>query len=199
MKNILFITLVSVLLFSCKEKETEEPQQEPPAETTAEYNKESVTERGMQYAQATQQLLAQNLLKAIGDEGTLHAVEFCNIEAMPLTRQMEEEHNAYIRRVSDRNRNPQNEASEQELDYIEHFKEQVATGKSPEPIVITENGRTRFYSPILTNKMCLQCHGQPEQMQPEVIKKLQDLYPNDKAVGYSENEVRGLWSIEFEE
>lgn len=199
MKSILLIILFSVLLFSCKEKETEKTEQETPSGTTAEYNKESVTERGMQYAQATQQLLAQNLLKAIADEGTLHAIEFCNVEALPLTRQMEEEHNAFIRRVSDRNRNTKNEASEQELDYIEHFKEQVATGKSPEPIVITENGRSRFYSPILTNKMCLQCHGKPEQMQSEVIKKLQDLYPTDKAVGYAENEVRGLWSIEFEE
>jgi hypothetical protein len=199
MKKIMFIIFFSVLLISCKEKESEKSKQEAPEETSAEYNKESVAERGMQYAQSTQQLLAQNLLKAIGDKGTLHAVEFCNIEAMPLTRKMEEEHNAYIRRVSDRNRNPENEASEQELDYIEHFKEQVATGKKTEPIVITENERSRFYSPILTNKMCLQCHGQPAQMQPEVIKKLQDLYPNDKAVGYSENEVRGLWSIEFED
>lgn len=199
MKTFLLIALFSVLLFSCKDKDTRGPEHETSTETTAEYNKEAVAERGMQYAQATQQLLAQNLVKAIGEKGTLYAVEFCNIEAMPLTRKMEEEHNAFIRRVSDRNRNAKNEASEQELDYIEHFKEQIATGKDPEPIVITENGRSRFYSPIITNKMCLQCHGKPEQMQPEVIKKLQDLYPNDKAVGYSENEVRGLWSIEFEE
>ncbi|MCM4159836.1 DUF3365 domain-containing protein [Antarcticibacterium flavum] len=199
MKNFLLICLFSALLFSCREKETTNPEPEPAAENTTEFNKEDVAEKGMKYAQTTQQLLAQNLLKAIGDKGTLHAVEFCNVEAMPLTRKMEEEHNAYIRRVSDRNRNEKNEASEQELDYIEHFKEQIATGKDPEPIVITENGRSRFYATILTNKMCLQCHGKPEQMKPEVIKKLQDLYPNDKAIGYSENEVRGMWSIEFEE
>jgi hypothetical protein len=28
---------------------------------------------------------------------------------------------------------------------------------------------------------------------------LQELYPDDKAIGYGENEVRGIWSIAFEE
>lgn len=44
--------------------------------------------------------------------------------------------------------------------------------------------------------MCLQCHG--KLMNPEVLKKIKELYPKDKAVGYSENEVRGIWSIDLD-
>jgi hypothetical protein len=43
--------------------------------------------------------------------------------------------------------------------------------------------------------MCLQCHG--KQVEPEVAKQILKLYPKDLALGYSENEVRGIWSITF--
>jgi hypothetical protein len=45
--------------------------------------------------------------------------------------------------------------------------------------------------------MCLQCHGKSEQIKPEVRAKTLQLYPKDLAIGYSENEVRGIWSITF--
>ena len=33
-----------------------------------------------------------------------------------------------------------------------------------------ENGQVRFYFPITTNTMCLQCHGKPEeQIQPAAM------------------------------
>lgn len=46
--------------------------------------------------------------------------------------------------------------------------------------------------------MCLQCHGTPENINPEVRVKTLKLYPKDLAVGYSENQVRGIWSITFD-
>lgn len=46
--------------------------------------------------------------------------------------------------------------------------------------------------------MCLQCHGKPaEQINPATLKKLSELYPADKAVGYDIDQVRGIWSIQF--
>lgn len=185
-RSFLLLSLI-VLLFSCKnKKETSQPLK---AETTAKI--------GLEYAQATQQLLGQNLNKAIEEKGVLHALEFCNEQALPLTQKMEKEHNAVIKRVSDRNRNPGNTANNEELYYIESFRKQIAEGEDPEPVLVSSEGKTRFYYPIITNKMCLQCHGKPEEMQPEVLQKIKLLYPRDKALGYSENEVRGIWSIQY--
>lgn len=55
-----------------------------------------------------------------------------------------------------------------------------------------------YYKPILTAMpACLQCHGNEEQIEPETWKKIQALYPEDKATGYGLNELRGMWKIEF--
>ena len=43
------------------------------------------------------------------------ALEFCNVNAIPLTKQLEDQHNVMIKRVSDKNRNPDNVANVAEL------------------------------------------------------------------------------------
>jgi hypothetical protein len=46
--------------------------------------------------------------------------------------------------------------------------------------------------------MCLQCHGKIEtNIKPDILKSLTLLYPEDKAKGYSENQVRGIWNVSF--
>tara|TARA_R110002072_G_scaffold287464_3_gene453117 strand:+ start:20348 stop:21271 length:924 start_codon:yes stop_codon:yes gene_type:complete len=158
---------------------------------------EQKAEMGLEYALSTKQLLGQNLMGAIQKEGTLHALEFCNVEAIPLTKQMEEKHGAVIKRVSDKNRNPNNAANEEEQYYINYFQKQIAEGKDPKPVVLPEGNNTRFYYPIVTNSMCLQCHGKPEKIDINVLQQIRLLYPNDLATGYEENEVRGIWSIVY--
>ncbi|WP_232778373.1 c-type heme family protein [Salegentibacter sediminis] len=158
----------------------------------------TLAKTGMEIAQATQQQLGKNLKKALKEGGPLHALEFCNVEAIPLTAQMEKEHNAVIKRVSDKNRNPANAANKEEKYYITHFKQAIRNGREPAPVVIPKGEKNKFYYPIVTNKMCLQCHGKPEEMKPEVLQKIKELYPEDRALGYSENEVRGIWSIKLE-
>ena len=154
-------------------------------------------EIGLEYALETKELLGQNLMGAIQKKGTLHALEFCNVEAIPITRKMEEKHGAAIKRVSDRNRNLNNAANEEEQYYIGYFQEQIDKGLDPSPVVLPRANKTRFYYPIVTNSMCLQCHGKPEKINTEVLKQIKILYPNDLATGYDENQVRGIWSIEF--
>jgi len=154
---------------------------------------------GMQYALAAKGALGKNLMKAIQEKGTLGALEFCNVKALPLTDSIAQLKNAQIKRVSDKPRNLGNTANEEELGYITYFKGIIASGTEPKPILKEENDKVNFYFPITTNAMCLQCHGTPnEQVQPATMAKLQDLYPSDKALGYDTNEVRGIWAITFE-
>ncbi len=48
--------------------------------------------------------------------------------------------------------------------------------------------------------MCLQCHGQPKtDISGLNFKTIKNLYLNDKVIGYSENEVRGIWHVTFDE
>lgn len=158
----------------------------------------TVEEIGLEYALATKELLGKNLMGTIQSKGTIEALVFCNVEAMPLTQSMSSKYNATIKRVSDKNRNPNNKANAEELMYLEKFKQDVAAKIDPKPVVIEKGDKMQFYYPIPTNSMCLQCHGKPENIKPEVAMKIKSLYPNDLATGYSENEVRGIWSISFD-
>jgi cytochrome c553 len=154
------------------------------------------SEIGLEYALETKKLLGKNLMGAIQKEGTLAALKFCNIQAMPLTDSMSAQYNAVIKRVSDRNRNPNNKANAEELYYIDYYKNQLAHQQEIKPVTLEKSGKIQFYYPIETNSMCLQCHG--TQIKSEVSKQILKLYPNDLAVGYKENEVRGIWSITFD-
>ncbi|SNY95304.1 c-type heme family protein [Flagellimonas pacifica] len=156
-------------------------------------------EIGLKYALGTKKVLGKNLMGTIQTKGVDAALAFCNERAYTLTDSMSVHFNAKIKRVSDKPRNSKNKANKTELGYIEAFKEQVANGNSIEPVVVENNDQIDFYYPIVTNNMCLKCHGTPEKtIGKEVMKSLSRLYPNDKATGYNVNEVRGIWSIIFE-
>ena len=158
----------------------------------------SYEEIGLEYALATKKLLGENLMQTIQKQGTLEALAFCNIQAMPLTDSMSTKYNASIKRVSDKNRNPNNKANAEELVYIEQFKKVLAAKEEPKPVIVDKGEKVQFYYPIPTNTMCLQCHGKPKDIKPEVRAKTLKLYPKDIAIGYGENEVRGIWSITFD-
>ncbi|MBU2940459.1 DUF3365 domain-containing protein [Lacinutrix sp. C3R15] len=156
-------------------------------------------ERGLKYALSTKAVLGKNLMGTIQKKGTLEALAFCNEKAYPLTDSMSVVHQATIKRVSDKPRNQNNKANNKELAYINSFKKDIKNNMEPKPIVDQLDNKVHVYYPITTNAMCLQCHGKPEQdITKPTLSKLTSLYPQDKATGYTINEVRGIWSITFD-
>ena len=156
-------------------------------------------EVGMSYALSTKKVLGEHLMGTIQKEGAPAAVAFCNERAYPLTDSMALNFKAKIKRVSDKPRNPKNQANNQELTHIETFKKVVASSEEIKPIVEDLGEQVQFYAPILTNDMCLKCHGSLEDnVSLEVQNLLHQKYPNDQATGYGINEVRGIWSITFD-
>lgn len=155
-------------------------------------------EIGLKYALSTKAELGKNLMGAIQKKGVEGAVTFCNEQAYSITDSMSRIHNANIKRVSDKPRNQNNRANSIESEYIETFKEIVANQKEINPIIEEEEDVVNFYYPITTNSMCLQCHGTlDKELKSETYNTIKGLYPNDKAIGYDVNEVRGIWSISF--
>jgi mono/diheme cytochrome c family protein len=149
---------------------------------------------GMKFALQTKKALGKNLMKAINDGGSAYAVQFCNTRALPITDSMATELGVQIRRVSDKARNPDNQANETELDIIRKMKMSLAE---------TGNAHGQYdsisrigYYPIMTNALCTQCHGTEQDINEETRQILSKLYPNDKATGYTENQLRGIWVVE---
>jgi len=155
-------------------------------------------ERGLKYALATKAELGKKLSGTIEKKGTREALEFCNKKAYSLTDSMALVHNATIKRVSDKARNKYNKANVNELKYINTFKTIIAKKEEPQPIIVETNSLVHFYYPITTNALCLQCHGEPEkEINSRTLQSIKVLYPEDEAIGYGINEVRGIWSITF--
>ncbi|WP_332019377.1 Tll0287-like domain-containing protein [Kaistella sp.] len=144
------------------------------------------------YAVEAQQLLGSQLKQKIAEGGPENALEFCNINAIPLTDSISKKYDVRIKRVSDQYRNPNNAANPSELAVITTYKAMLAAGKKPEGLL--KDGY--YYSPIVTNAMCLQCHGTPgKDLAEKTHQKIKSLYPQDKATGYGVDELRGIFSI----
>lgn len=156
-------------------------------------------EKGQKLAMQTKGVLGKNLLNAINVKGTEGALEFCATRAIPLTDSMAVALKASIKRVSDKNRNPANAANETEAAYIAEAKALLKKGEKPKPRLQEIGGKQVGYYPIMTDKMCLQCHGQPNQeILPRTLERIAKRYPTDKATGYSVDEVRGIWVVEMQ-
>ena len=159
---------------------------------------QSDLERGKSYAMQTKSVLGKNLLGAIKTKGTEGALAFCNTRAYPLTDSMAQVLDVHIKRVSDRPRNPQNQANETELAYIETTKSQLEAGEKPKPKLLDLKAKVVGYYPIITNKMCMQCHGKSgEEIKPGTLTRLAELYPDDQAQNYGINELRGIWVVKM--
>jgi mono/diheme cytochrome c family protein len=153
-------------------------------------------QRGLDIALATKSVLGKTLLQAIKTKGTTGALEFCNERAVVISDSMSAILKADVKRVSDRNRNPNNAANTEEMSYIEDALAQIhETGKA-KPATVDKGDRVIGYYPIMTNGMCLQCHGDKgSDMEPETQVRLSQLYPDDRATGYSVDQLRGIWVI----
>ncbi|NND94970.1 MAG: DUF3365 domain-containing protein [Flavobacteriales bacterium] len=155
-------------------------------------------ESGLNFAMKTKAILGKNLMGQINKNGTASAVEFCNGKAIHLTDSMAMEQGVAIRRVSDKARNHLNQADEYQLGILSAMKSQLSNDESISPLIRETEISAIGYYPIETNKMCLQCHGRSEDIEPVVMAKIKDLYPEDRALGYDVNELRGIWVVEME-
>jgi cytochrome c553 len=173
-------------------------QEKKKYDNQAQHQSLSYTEQGLQYAMATKAILGKNLIGAINEKGTAEAMSFCNTKAIHLTDSMAQNQGVAISRVSDQERNSNNKANAEELAYIKASKAKIRAGKKPSPQIVELANMVVGYYPIITNAMCLQCHGNiGTNIGATTLAKLNTLYPNDQARGYGLDELRGIWVIEM--
>lgn len=180
------------LLFSCNQR-SDNQQQPKQIDTTA------VIMEGKQITQAAFKTLSSNLQQAIKKGGVENALEFCSVEAMPLTDSLSTHYGIELRRASHRPRNPSNRADSLELVSIRKYLEQIQSENELKPSVYASGQDISYHAPIrIPGKLCLNCHGQPSKdITNSDLKIIQELYPEDEATGYSMGELRGIWSIRF--
>lgn len=155
--------------------------------------------KGKEVTQASFKELSDQLNAQMKDGGPAQAIPFCNVQALPITHLLEEKFNVTIKRTSDKLRSSKNKPTKRELEIIQEYKSSLANKKKLAPLVELDNNNKRhFYAPIILKANCTVCHGKlHENINTKTDSIMKSFYPNDKATGYVEGDVRGIWSITF--
>ncbi len=187
MKQILLGLCLVLLAWDCSSDQS--PNNSTEAEVTAA--KAAIKE----FAGALQ----TELKGAMKAGGPVAAIGVCNTQAMPITAQVSADHGMTLSRVSLKNRNPANAANDWQLAVLEDFEKKKLAGKDitklawSETVKVGDGQEFRFMKAIPTGEVCLKCHG--TQIAPEVSQVLASLYPEDRATGYKEGDIRGAFVV----
>ncbi len=168
---------------------------------SAPVNETLLIETGNSMSDSLMKKLGGDLKAALSGGEPASAVKFCAQTATPLTKQTSQEFpNATISRVSFQNRNPANKADETDKAVLKKWETLLSEGSSlpAQELVSVNETTTRFYRPIRVQKLCLSCHGALETLDSNLAKMLTNQYPDDKATGYVEGDLRGAFRVEFQ-
>ncbi|GEM_PF-3561648 len=84
---------------------------------------------------------------------------------------------------------------------IKEYQECLVRGEKVMPRVVVDKRNKeliyRYFIPIYTKKSCLRCHGNKYQLIPSYATKIKAFYPEDRAVGLKEGDLRGVISIDI--
>jgi len=97
-----------------------------------------------------------------------------------------------FRRISERNRNPQNTADARQTEILASWQKHGA-----KPTIYREGSQIFTMHPIkIPMPMCLGCHGDEKTLDKKAVMEIKRLYPNDRATGYKVGDLRGAFLTE---
>jgi hypothetical protein len=143
--------------------------------------------------------LKGELQEAMKSGGPINAISVCNKSAPAIAKDVSQKYKIHIARTSLKTRNSANKPDVWEKDVLDSFEEWKAEGKPVGSLEYSEidevDGKPvfRYMKAIPTGKLCLKCHG--TDIDPNVITKIDSLYPEDKARGFKEGDIRGAFTI----
>ena len=192
MKKIISLSVISIFLFlltGCGEK--------PTADLT-EQIKIGLRTDAKQFMES----LKTVLVKEMQTNGIVAAVSVCSDTAQVLTNNYGVNKGIYIKRVSFKYRNANNQPDEFETKALKYFDELRSSDKLTDTTeyfeVVDKEGvkNVRYMKPIIVQAPCLGCHGAVENIGIDVKAILNSKYPEDKATGYQMDDLRGAVSIQ---
>lgn len=205
MKKLLIIASIIFLLVSCVKDEsaerTPEMQKKDVKESISkmQINKETEIDSAKSAIKTFAGALKTELKKAIHEGGPVNAINVCNTTALSITNKVSEEQGLKLSRVSLKNRNPNNAPNDWQRKVMEDFETRKSKGEAinsltyAEVIEQTYGIQFRFMKAIPTGEICVLCHG--TNITSGVRIKLDELYPEDKAIGFNIGDIRGAFVV----
>jgi hypothetical protein len=151
-------------------------------------------------ANSFQSELQAALKAALASGGPAAAIDVCAQAAPAIAKRLSGESGAEVRRTALQPRNPDAKPDAFERETMTAWRaaplDAAGTPMVRSAALSTDNGPAfRWIRAIPTQKMCLQCHG--DAIAPDVAAAISARYPDDKATGFREGQLRGALSIRW--
>jgi len=186
MRTLIALTLLAVMAL--------------PAAQAADFDEQATAAKCREAAKRLGMGLKSVLMAAVKEGGPLAAADVCSEMAPAIADTLAAELGLSVGRTSLRLRNQSNAPDGWETAVLESFAVRVENGEKPgdlefgEVVADPENGRSyRWMKGIGTVGLCLKCHG--SDLDPELAERIAELYPWDKAVGYSAGDLRDAFTM----
>ena len=145
--------------------------------------------------------LRQALGRALERGGPAAALQVCADRAQVLTARIARRSGWSVRRVSLRERNPQDRPDAWEARVLRKFEAARGQGRPAAKLEyweeVTQADRTyfRYMRAIPAGPACMPCHGPTDRIAPEIKRLLSREYPHDRATGCLPGGIRGAFSL----
>jgi len=128
------------------------------------------------------------------DKTGLGAMGFCSSSAEVISNDINKElpENILVRRTALKIRNDNNQPDEIDEKVMNEYQASIdaKTFKPTDIKVVVDGNTTRVYKALVTEKVCLKCHG--TNIIAPIAKEIKTHYPEDRAIGFTEGSLRGV-------
>ncbi len=144
--------------------------------------------------------LRGELMTAMKAGGPVNAISVCNEKAPGIAKASEEASGWSVARSSHKLRSSANAPDAYTAAVIADFVAREEAGELAKSLsqaeIVEEDGQRvfRFVKAIPTGQPCLNCHG-GDDVAPEVVAKLAELYSSDTARGFAIDQMRGVFTL----
>ena len=149
------------------------------------------SERGAALLVPFKQELSTALQEGLA-QGPVAAIAACRLRAPEISAALSTD-SVRMGRSSHRLRNPANAAPSWVAPILDAYVAGDAEW-SPGSVVLPD-GRSGYVEPIGIKPLCLTCHG--DSLAPDIAARIDELYPDDRAVGFQVGDLRGVFWVEF--
>lgn len=191
MKRLLVITGIGLLsgIMACQDQSGSAGEQER--------SEKEMMDAGAEITKSVGMTLIKTVKQKMSEGGVEAALQFCNANALNITDSLSQEHGVRVKRTALKTRNPDNNPTELEKEALS----KMALQQPPQPSVqMIEDGNAVYFQPIVLKGFCQVCHGVPgETLTLQTDSLIKSHYPSDRATGFSEGDLRGMWAVYFDE
>ena len=165
------------------------PIREAPAEWRAVLSRADLIVIGMQDS------LLRQLDHKLAEGGPALAFEACHIEPTDLARRLGRYEGIAAGFTSDRLRNPTNKPKGWAAELVTAHAGRRA--REVDGFAVDLGTRIGVLRPMFEHETCASCHGPLERLTPAVRRLIAERYPNDRAFGFADGEIRGWFWVEM--